>query len=113
VSDRIESRISIIEVGHNDTAANVWIKNIGTAPIVDIKSIDVFFGPTSNFYRVNCGGDITPYWNYSIEGGSNEWGQAKTLHIIIYPENSLVPGTYVLKFVLPNGISDETTFGVD
>jgi archaellum component FlaF (FlaF/FlaG flagellin family) len=113
VSDRIESRIAIIEVGHNASAVNVWIKNIGTAQIGDVSKIDVFFGPSDNFYRVNCGGVTLPYWEYSIEGGKSLWTQATTLHITIHPEAAVTSGNYVIKVVLPNGISDETSFGVE
>ena len=112
-SDRIESRIAIIQVGHNNTAANVWIKNIGTTEILDVPKVDIFFGPVDNFYRVTYGGQSEPYWEYSIEGGDTAWRQATTLHVTIHPQAALSAGTYVFKVVLPNGISDETTFGVE
>ena len=113
VSERIESRIAVIEVGHNGAQADIWVKNIGTATVGDIEKADIFFGPVGNFYRVNCGGQTTPYWEYSLEGGSPSWSQATTLHITIHAADTLAEGNYLVKIVLPNGISDETTFGVD
>lgn len=112
-SDRIESRVAIIQVGHNATTAEAWVKNIGSLEIQDISKLDIFFGPENNFYRVNNSGPGVPYWEYSLENGATAWGQAITLHITIHPQSGLTTGTYMLKVVLPNGIDDQTTFGVE
>jgi len=113
VSERIESRIDIIQVGDNTTDVDVWVKNVGTADIDSIERSDVFFGPTDNFTRVTYGGETPPYWNYQLEGNNSEWKPTVTLKITIYLASSLSPGTYLVKVVIPNGISDQTTFGVD
>lgn len=112
-SDRIESRVAIIQVGNSAFAAEAWIKNIGTSEVNDVGKLDVFFGPIDDFYRVNNGGQSTPYWEYNLEGGATRWGQATTLHLTIHPTEALSPGIYMLKIVLANGISDQTTFGVE
>ena len=113
VSDRIESRIDIIQVADNTTAADVWVKNVGTSDIDSIERSDVFFGLTDNFNRIDYGGPATPYWSYQLEGDNTDWKPTVTLKITIYPTSSLSDGTYMVKVIIPNGISDETTFGVD
>ncbi len=113
VSDRIESRIDIIQIGDNVTDVEVWIKNVGTTEIVSISRTDIFFGPTGDFYRVDYGGSTRPYWEYQLEGNNTEWGQAVTIKVTIHPTVSLTTGTYMMKAVLPNGISVQTTYGVD
>ncbi len=114
INDRIESRIDIIEVINDGTEVYVWIKNVGTSEIAAIERSDVFYGPENNFDRIPYGasGPPVPYWNYTIEGGYSQWGQATTLKITIYLASPPTTGTYMVKIVIPNGISDETTFGV-
>ncbi len=113
MSNRIESRIEIIQVGDNGTNVEVWVKNIGTVDIDSIERVDIFFGLEGDFYRVDYGGPALPYWEYQLEGSNSQWKPAVTLKITIYPSPALSSGTYVLKAVIPNGISDETTYGVE
>lgn len=113
VSDRIESRIDIIQVGDDVTHVDVWVKNVGTSDIDSIERSDVFFGPEDDFYRVACGGETAPYWNYQLEGNNSEWKPTVTLRITVHLASSLSSGTYLVKVVIPNGISDETTFSVE
>ncbi len=113
VSDRIESRIEIIQVGDNVTAAYVWVKNVGTVDIASINRTDIFFGPEGDFYRVDYGGPTLPYWEYQLEGSNSEWTQTVTLKITIHPTSPLSSGTYLIKVVIPNGIADQTTYGVE
>lgn len=112
VNDRIESRIEIIQVGDNGTNAEVWVKNVGTVDIDSIENSDVFFGPEDNFYRVTYGGETAPYWNYQLEGGNSDWKTTITLKMTIHP-TSLSAGAYIVKMVIPNGISDQTTYSVE
>lgn len=113
VSDRIESRIEIIEVADNSTVMNLWVKNVGTSDIGSIERSDIFFGSEDNFDRITYDGGTPPYWDYQIEGGYSQWTPTVTLKVSIYLESSLSPDTYMVKMVIPNGISDETTFSVD
>ncbi len=113
LGERIESRIDIIQIGDNVTDVEVWIKNIGVTEIVSIDRTDIFFGPTTDFYRATYGGSTRPYWEYQLEGGNAKWGQAVTLKVTIHPTANLTTGTYMVKVVLSNGISDQTTYGVD
>ena len=115
LSNRIESRIEIIQANANSTnitQAHAWVKNVGTVSIKDISGSDVFFGTENDFYRVTFGGTTPPYWGYQIEGGNTEWSQTVTVKITITLSSSLSSGTYMVKMVIPNGIYHATTFGV-
>jgi hypothetical protein len=114
VSDRIESRIVIIQAGNNGATVEAWLKNIGTIEITNINQTDIFFGSVSSFNRIDYGtGPDLPYWEYQIEGGSSGWTQAATIKVTIHFTEPPAPGNYILKAVIPNGINDETTFSVE
>lgn len=113
VSDRLESRIEIIQVGDNGTDLFIWVKNVGSSEIQVIDYTDVFFGPSGDFYRVVYGGDVAPYWEYDLEGGKTRWKIAVTNKITIHPETPISSGTFLVKVVIPNGIHDELLYTVD
>ena len=114
ISDRIKSDIEIIQVNENASTVNAWIKNIGSSQIFAIENSDIFFGPQNNFARIPYGSSEStlPYWNYQLEGTTNTWSTTVTNRIVIHLASSLSPDTYMLKIIIPNGISDETFFGV-
>lgn len=98
----------------NATTVEVWVKNVGTSDIDSIERNDIFFGPEDNFKRVTYGGETPPYWDYQLEGGHSEWKPTVTIKATIHLASSLSSGTYYLvKVVIPNGISDQTTFGAE
>jgi flagellar protein FlaG len=114
LDDRIKSRIEIIHVSDNSTTVDLWVKNVGTTKIDDIGKSDIFFGPEDNFARITYGGGTPPYWDYQIEGGYSQWKQTITINVNVYLISPLSSNTtYMAKMIIPNGISDETTFGVD
>ena len=113
VTDRIESRVDIIQVGTNSTEVEAWVKNIGTTRIGSIAQSDVFYGPEGNFARIPYGSGSPTYWDYVLEGGETEWGPTDTLRVTFHLSSPITTGTYIFKLVLPNGVIDSTTFGVD
>lgn len=113
VSDRIESRIEIIQTGVSGTNVYVWVKNVGTSNIDGVERSDIFYGPQDNFSRITYGGAGTPRWSYQLEGGYSRWEQAVTCKITITLASAPTTGTYILKVVIPNGIFDNTTFSVN
>ena len=113
VSDRIETRIDIIQVSDNSTLIDFWVKNTGTARIVSIDHSDIFYGLETDFTRITYGGGTPPYWDHVLEGSATEWTQAVTLKGTIHLESAVSAGTYLLKMVTSNGINDQITFGVD
>src|SRR4030065_1620981 len=96
MNERIKSQIDIIhatgELDGNgawqDTNSDgdfdifLWVKNVGTEPVVDIRSCDVFLANTSMVWawipHVDYAGGAYPRWNYEIENGT-EWGISVTL----------------------------------
>jgi hypothetical protein len=114
MSDRIESRVSIIQVGNSGSTVEAWLKNIGINEITNIDQTDIFFGSPDSFYRVDySSGPDLPYWEYRIEGGNQRWTQAVTIKVTIHLTEPLSAGKYILKAVIPNGINDETSFSVE
>jgi len=116
VQDRIASQISLINAtGQNgDPNAKVWVKNVGSSTITPLTSVDVFFGPSSNFQRIPYGGSgcTAPCWEYSFETGTT-WVPTATLLITVHTGTNLATGTtYYVQVVTPNGISDSKTFTV-
>ena len=114
VNDRMTSQVEIIQVSAASTTVDAWVKNVGSARVDGISNSDVFFGPEGNVSRITYGTDSSPlpYWSYQLEGGKTEWGQAVTNRITIHLASGPASGAYAFKFVIPNGISDETVLSV-
>lgn len=117
VEDRIASQIEVVHATGEDGSpdANVWVKNIGSTPVVPLERVDVFFGPDGNFQRIPIGeaGCAAPCWEYTLENATSTWEQTSTLRISIHVEDDLVSGTtYYVKVVTPNGIADSKLFTV-
>jgi len=113
VSDRIETRIDIIQVTDNSTCVDAWVKNVGTVDIDSVERSDIFYGPEDNFSRVTYGGGTPPYWDYVIEGSHTKWRPTVTIKVVIHLASAPSADTYLFKLVAPNGIYDSTTFSVD
>ena len=115
MNNRIQSDIKIIQVNENQATVDAWLKNTGSSEIDAVQNSDVFFGPEGDFARIPYGDSNSPlpYWNYQIESTDSQWMPADTNEIVIHLASSPAPDTYYLKVVIPNGIFDETLFGVD
>ncbi|MGB2799125.1 MAG: hypothetical protein WBC82_04710 [Dehalococcoidia bacterium] len=116
IDDRMKSRISIMHTASTTDRMTVyiWVKNVGSTRIVSIEESDVFFGEEDDFWRVPYladAGDDYPRWDYAIENDS-EWGNGATLKITITYDTDPGAGTYFVKVVIPNGISDEYFFSM-
>ena len=110
IDERMKSRISIVHAASTADRKTVyiWVKNTGSSRITSIEESDVFFGKEDNFSRVpyvdDAGGSY-PRWEYSLENGT-EWTTGITLKITITYDSDPGTGTYFVKVVIPNGISD-------
>ncbi len=113
VSDRIESRVEIIQLADNSTEVDAWVKNVGTVDIDSVERSDIFYGLEGNFSRITYGGGTPPYWDYQFEGSYTRWQPTVTLKVVIHLASTPSAGTYIFKMVVPNGIFDTTTFSVD
>ncbi len=116
IDERMKSRISIVHAASTADRKTVyiWVKNTGSSRITSIEESDVFFGKEDNFSRVpyvdDAGGSY-PRWEYSLENGT-EWSTGTTLKITITYNSDPGTGTYFVKIVIPNGISDEYYFSM-
>lgn len=131
VDDRLKSDIEIIHVAaevdangaFSDTNANgkfdifVWVKNVGDTRIFSVTDVDVFLGQTGEFVRVphqsEVNSTVYPRWRESIENDT-EWAPKATLKITVTYETSTPEpsGTYYVKVIAPNGVSDEAFFSI-
>lgn len=108
-NDRVQSNIEIIQTANEGNDVYIWVKNVGASRITTMEQSDIFFGEVGNFERIPYG-EGSPHWSYEIENDS-EWMPMATLKIIIHL-SSPPPGTYFVKVIIPNGISDEHTFSI-
>jgi archaellum component FlaG (FlaF/FlaG flagellin family) len=129
MNERIKSQIEIIHATGEldasgqwqDTNSNgyfdvfVWVKNIGTEPVVDIKRCDVFLSGNQTVWawipHVEFAGSNYPRWDYQVENGT-QWGIATTVRLEISYESALSSGEYRIKVLTPNGVSDEYYFSM-
>ena len=116
IDDRMKSRISIVHAASSADRMTVyiWVKNVGSTRIVAVEESDVFFGDEYDFWRVPYVGDVEddyPRWDYEIENDS-EWGTGATVKITIAYDADPGAGTYFVKVIIPNGISDEYFFSM-
>ena len=116
IDDRMKSRINIVHIANSSDRQTVymWIKNVGSSRIIGIDGSDLFFGQEDDFSRipyVDDAGGSYPRWEYTIENDT-EWLSSATLKITISYDADPGAGTYFIKFIIPNGISDEYYFSM-
>jgi archaellum component FlaF (FlaF/FlaG flagellin family) len=107
IDDRMQTQIEIIHAAKADSLTVwIWVKNVGSLRIAPPEASDLFFGPQSDYARIpyNTG---DPHWTYTLENDT-EWRPGATLKISVSYTLPPPAGTYYIKVVLPNGISDET-----
>ena len=112
-SNRIKTDIEVIAVASDSAGilVDVWIKNVGVAPIPAVSKSDVFVvtpGTRFDYISYAPSGDNT--WIETPVGTS--WDRGDTLHISITlpTANPLGVGDHVLKVATPNGVYAERTF---
>jgi hypothetical protein len=116
VDERMKSRINVVHAAssENRTEVYIWVKNIGTQRIVNVEACDLFFGQEGDFERIPYAADAGgafPSWDYSLENDS-EWLTSATVKVTITYSVDPGAGTYFVKFIIPNGISDEYYFSM-
>ncbi len=113
VNDQIKSQIEIINISSVDSSVYVWIKNTGASNIGSIENSDVFLTEGVNIENIGYSSDSAPqpYWNYQLTGDHTLWGPTVTNEIMIHLAAPLAAGSYQVKFIIPNGIADQATFG--
>jgi hypothetical protein len=134
VDDRLKSSIEVVHaVGEldsaglfQDTNSNgkfdffVWVKNVGDTTIDAVAETDLFLGPPGNFTRIPHESDVQatvyPRWSFSIENNTTEYAPKATLKLTVTynspPDPTPSLGTYDVKVIIPNGVSDEYFFSL-
>ena len=134
VDDRLKTDVEIIHsVGELDSGGSfqdtngngkfdflVWLKNVGDTTIDAVAQSDLFLGKTGDFTRIPHESDVEstvfPRWSFSLENSETEWVPKATLRITVTydspPDATPAQGTYDVKLIVPNGISDEGFFSI-
>ena len=112
-SERIESRIQVIQASAIGSEVHAWVKNTGTTTIMDIPRSDIFLGSESSLAFITYGGNTSPRWSYALMGEADEWRPAGTIEVTVFLPYVAGAGTYSFKMVAPSGVSGETTFSAD
>ena len=110
---RTETSIEVIAAASNPagTQIDVWVKNVGVAPVSAVNKSDVFvITPGSRFDAMThaASGDNT--WIEDPLGSA--WNRGDTLHLTITlpAGNPLALGDHLLAFSTANGVSAEHLF---
>jgi hypothetical protein len=116
VDERMKSRISIVHAANSADRMTtyLWVKNVGTQRILDVKESDLFFGQETDFERiayVDDAGGTYPRWSFDLENDT-EWRTSATIKITVSYNSDPGTGTYFAKFIIPNGIFDEYYFSM-
>jgi len=119
IDDRMKSQISIVHATNSEDRKTIyiWVKNVGSSRIITVENSDIFFGQEGNYSRIPYTTEVSgvnPCWNFTNEnsGSSVFWLPSETIKIIITYDSDPGAGTYYLKVIIPNGISDEYYFSM-
>jgi flagellar protein FlaG len=107
------TRIKII-YATNSTSSDVkiWVKNIGSNPVVGLDKVDVFFGKLNYVERIPYDEVSAPSWVYA-NGTGTQWQSKQTLEINVSSDSPLESSvTYIVRVATPNGVSDDYIFSV-
>lgn len=94
----------------SSTQADSWIKNIGSYPITNPTTTDVFFGKVGQVQRIPYDSATTPTWNFSKP--IDTWDKQETVEIEIFNDSAFSSGTYAITVSTPNGVEDEHVFSI-
>ena len=112
--EKMLSKFEIIHVSQiNSTSVNVWIKNTGLGPITKLDKVDAYFGLINAVDYVGYASGSTPQWVYNGTSASSVWTQGQTIQIALQDSSSLISNeSYLVQFVISNGVTDDYIFSV-
>lgn len=105
------SKIKVVYANVNGSSVVVWVKNIGSVPIIYISKMDVYFGPYGSASYIPYNNTSLPMWTYKIYGG-NTWAPGLTMLITINLSSAPGSGVYYIKLMTYEGASDEYIFSI-
>ncbi len=113
--DIMLTKVKIVYVTNTtNTHVNVWVKNIGTNPIVNANNTDVYFGEINQVQNIvhNPKQQIENNWMWDAPLPQPIWEISET-HSINITDVDLQPGvTYQVTVTTPNGVDDEYIFSI-
>ena len=112
-SIRIKTDIEIIAVAPDSagTSIDIWVKNVGVAPIIGLGNSDVFVvTPGTRFDSMDYAPSGDNTWKELPSGAS--WNRSETLHIVVTlaAGNPLATGKHAIRVSSPNGIVADRIF---
>ena len=112
--EKMLSKFEIIHVSQlNSTSANIWIKNTGLNPIVELSLFDVYFGPVTAVDLVEYSSGSTPQWIFNGTADSSVWSEGETIQVTLQDDSALISSTsYLVQLTISNGESDDYIFSV-
>ena len=113
--EKMLSKFEIIHVNQiNNTAVNIWIKNTGLTPIQELNSVDVYFGQIDSVEFIGYSAGSTPQWEFVGSTTTNSvWSEGETIQIELQDDSSLQSSqSYLVQFVIANGVLDDYIFSV-
>jgi hypothetical protein len=111
-SDVMTSRIEIIQSNVNGSQVDVWVKNVGATTIGSVADSNVIFGIADNAVPIDYGGMAAPNWTFTILGDHEQWAPTVAVCISINLPSPPASGFYLVRVVIPNGVSDEATLSI-
>lgn len=113
--DIMLTKVKIVYVTNTtDNNVNVWVKNIGINPVVDVNKTDIYFGEINQVKNIphNPKQQNDDTWQWDGPLPQPVW-QISDTHSINITDVNLQPGvTYQVTVTTPNGITDEQIFSV-
>jgi len=112
--EKMLSKFEIIHVSQiNSTSVNVWVKNTGLGPITKLDMMDAYFGPINAAGNVGYATGSTPQWVFNGTATTSVWSQGQTIQIAIQDSTAITSSeSYLVQFVISNGVSDDYVFSV-
>jgi flagellar protein FlaG len=96
----------------SSTEVKIWVKNVGSNPVVGLDKSDVYFGKLSYVERIPYNHTSSPTWVYA-NGTGTQWHPKDTLEFNVTSDDTLESSvTYVVRVATPNGVSDDYIFSV-
>jgi hypothetical protein len=111
-SDVMTSRIEIIQANANGNTVNIWVKNVGATTIGSVADSNVIFGLADNAIPITYGGASAPNWTFTFLGDHVQWSPTAAVCITVHLSSPPASGLYLVRVVIPNGVSDETSLSV-
>ena len=112
--DKMLSKFEIIHVSQiNSTSVNVWVKNTGLTPLTNLDKVDAYFGLINAVTYVGYASGTAPQFVYNGTSASSVWTQGETIQIALQDSSALTSNeSYLVQFVISNGVSDDFIFSV-